>query len=299
MRALLILLTVAALAPLGCNRAPAPASGGANQPSGPPVVKVTRPAQKPVRWTIEQPATVLPLEITPVVAKLPGYLKTIAPDLAAIKAGVKLHGDQQPVIDIGSVVQADQLLATVDIPELTAELAQKKASVELAQAEKQQTERERDVADAQIAAAEEMVKEADAGIAKADADITRWKTELDQVNSQIMTGVSDTQTRNVITKNWEAAKAAKTEAIAKVATAGAVVKERKARRARVQADVDAAEARVKVAEAELERVRALVSYTQVKAPFPGIITVRHVHPGHFLQPAAGTHGTVLFTVARL
>ena len=47
------LLLVALFAPLGCNRSVQPASGGANPAGGPTVVKVARPAQKPVRWAIE------------------------------------------------------------------------------------------------------------------------------------------------------------------------------------------------------------------------------------------------------
>lgn len=293
------LLIVALLVPVGfgCNRGGQPA-GGANPANAPPVVKVARATQKPVKWAIEQPASVQPLEATPIVAKLPGYVKSIAPDKAAIKAGVKLPGGQEPVIDIGSVVEADQLLATVSIPELTAEVAEKEAAINRAKAEQKQAEEDRAVADKQIKTAEEMVKEADAGIARAEADITRWKAELDQVNTQITGGTADVQTRLVVTKNWEAAKAAKLEASAKVATAAAGVEERKARRAKAQADVDAAAARVKVAEAERDRVKALEGYTQVKAPFPGIVTGRLVHPGHFLQPAAGMQGTVLFTVVR-
>ena len=56
------LLLVALFAPLGCNRGAPPANSGANPANGPIVVKVVRPAQKPVRWAIEQPASVMPLE---------------------------------------------------------------------------------------------------------------------------------------------------------------------------------------------------------------------------------------------
>lgn len=83
-----------------------------------------------------------------------------------------------------------------------------------------------------------------------------------------------------------------------MSTAKAVVAQRKAHRERAAADVEAAAARVKVAEAELARVRALESYTEVRAPFPGVVTMRNVHPGHFLQPAGTNSGTVLFTVMR-
>jgi HlyD family secretion protein len=298
MRATAILL-LATIAPLGCNRTAPPAAGGAHTPAATPVVKVVRPAQKPVKWAIEQPATIQALETTPVVAKLPGYLKTIAPDTAAIKAGVNLPGGQPPIIDIGSVVEEGQLLATVHIPELAAEVVEKTATVERAKAEQRQAEREREVADEQVKTAGELVKEAEAGIARAEADITRWKAELDQANTQTTAGVESKQTLIVITKSLNAAEAAKTEVAAKVPTAKASVKVQEARRAKAQADVDTATARIKVAEAELERVRALETYTQVKAPFTGIVTARHVHPGHFLQPATGTHGTALFTVIRL
>lgn len=288
---------LALVAAVGCNKSDPPKTG-ANPAGGPLVVKVSRPARKPVKWAIEQPASVQPLESTPVVAKLPGYLKTIAPDLQAIRAGVKLPGGQEPVIDIGTAVDAGQLLATLHVPELAAEVAEKAAGVKRAEAEKVQAERERDVAEQQVVAANKMVEEATAGIARSEADIKRWKAELDQTNTQISGGVADAQTRNVVQKNLDAAHAARAEAVTKVATAQAGVKEREARKARTQADIEAAEARVAVARAELDRVKALEGYTLVRAPFPGVVTARHVHPGHFLQPAAGMHGTVLFTVVR-
>src|SRR5438045_6054546 len=160
MRTLPLLLAVAVV---GCNKSGQP-DHGANPAAGPPVVKVTRPAQKPVKWAIEQPASVQPLEATPIVAKLPGYLKTIAPDVHAIETGVKLPGGQEPVIDIGSVVEPNQLLATLYIPELTAEVAEKAAGVKRAEAEKVQTERERDDADDHIKEANKMDEESTAGI---------------------------------------------------------------------------------------------------------------------------------------
>ncbi|MGA3189425.1 MAG: hypothetical protein ABSF22_20160, partial [Bryobacteraceae bacterium] len=141
------------------------------------------------------------------------------------------------VIDIGSEVESGQLLATLDIPELEAELAEKKALFIRAKVEKAQAEKELIVAESQVTTATSMVTEADAGVFRADTDVVRWKAELDQVNTQISGGVGDTQTRNVVTKSWDAAKAAKMEAEAKVATAKALVLERKARKERAAADV--------------------------------------------------------------
>ena len=224
----LIFVTVISL---GCgksaSRDPAANAGDA----GPVKVRVATPKQQPLSWVIEQPGTVEPLEVTPIVAKIPGYVKAIAPDKTAIDAGVKLVGGQPLLIDIGSIVKDGQLLATLEDPELAAELTEKKSATNRAEAQQTQAEKELIVADAQIAAAEQSVKEADAGVTKTDADVVRWKAELDQVNTQIAGGVADVQTRTVITKSWEAAKAAKTEAEAKAASARTLVKVRTAHRA--------------------------------------------------------------------
>jgi RND family efflux transporter MFP subunit len=262
-------------------------------------VKIATPKTQPLQWLIEQPGTVEPLEVTALVAKLPGYVKSIAPDRAAIKAGVKLPGDQEPVIDIGSEVVAGQPLATLDIPELDAEATEKTAAVKRAKTEEKQAEKDVEVAKALMIAGEALVKEAEAGSTRADADVVRWKAELDQVNAQIMGGVADVQTRNVVTKNWESAKAAKAEAEAKVATARAVVKERTSRLGRAEADVAAAAARVEVAEAESARVQRLLEYKAIVAPFAGVVTARNVNTRTFIQPATASQHHSLFTVARM
>ena len=233
------LLFVAVIS-LGCAKSTTRDAEANVGDAGPVKVKVATPKQQPLSWVIEQPGTVEPLEVTPIVAKIPGYVKAIAPDKTAIDAGVKLVGGQPPLIDIGSIVKDGQLLATLEVPELAAEYTEKKSATKRAEALRTQAERELIVAEAQIATAEQSVKEADAGVTKTDADVVRWKAELDQVNTQIAGGVADVQTRTVITKSWEAAKAAKTEAEEKSATARTLVKERTARKGRAEADVSAA-----------------------------------------------------------
>jgi HlyD family secretion protein len=292
------LLFIPILFSLGCNKSSSPGQATVAE-SATVRVKVSKPKQQPLNWIIEQPGTVEPLEVTPIVAKLPGYIKEIAPDKAALKAGTKFPGGQPVVIDIGSEVEAGQLLATLDIPELEADFLEKKAMLERSQAEKIQADKELIVAVSQVTISETMVDEAIAGVARADADVVRWKAELDQVNTQISGGVGEIQSRNVVTKSWEAAKAAKMETEAKVATAKASVLERKAKKDKAAADVETAKTRVLVARADVEKVNALVSYTQVTAPFAGIVTARNVHTRHFTQPSVGSQNPILFTVARV
>lgn len=281
------LVLFAPLALVGCGKStpgPQPA-GGAAPDAGPVAVKVASPKRVPMHWSIDQPGTVQPFEVTPVAAKLAGHVREIAPDSAARPGAV---------IDIGSAVKKGQLLASLDIPELVAELGEKAAAVEQAKAMRQQAEKELAVADAQVEAATAMVAEAAAGVKKTEADVARWKAELTQVEDLVTRRVVDTQNRAVADKQLKAAEASKAEADAHVLTANAAVAERRAKRVRAEADVTAAAARVKVAEAEAKRVEQLVGYTKIAAPFDGVVTARNVHPGRLLQP-----GTELFTVARL
>lgn len=280
----------------GCGKSNAPGGGANPAEPGPVKVKVARANHQPLNWVVEQPGTVVPLEVTPLVAKIPGHVHSVAPDEAAVKAGVKLPRNQPPVIDIGSQVEAGQLLVTLAVPELDKELAEKAAAAEQAKAARVLAEKELAVADARIAAAKAGVQEAQAGTARAEADVVRWKAELDQVNTQITGGTADVQTRNVITKNYEAAKAAKAEAEARAVTAAAAVAEQAARKGRAEAEVAVAAAKVKATEAERERVAALLGYTRITSPFAGVVTDRGaVDLGRLVQPGSGP----LFTVARV
>ncbi len=297
MRSLLCCVLIPFGVSMGCNRtAPAPAGGNAAAPAA-VKVNVAKPKRQALSWDIEQPGTIEPLETTPVMVKFPGYITSIATDEAG--KGVALPGAQEHVIDIGSEVKKGQLLATLHIPELDAELKEKKALVAQRQAEKKQAEKDVVVAAAQVAAATAAIAEANAGVARADADVVRWKAELDQVNTQISSGVGDMQTRNVVTRSLEAAKAAKTEAEARILTAKATEAERQARKERAEADVATAQAKVEVAAAEVQRVEVMAGYQRVTAPFSGIITARNVHTGHFSQSTpSNAANAVLFVVAR-
>jgi HlyD family secretion protein len=292
-------LFIIIICPVGCSKSSQAPNSANSAESAAVRVKTVKPKQQPFNWTVDLPGSVEPLEVTPIVVKFAGYIKSFGPDKAALKANVKLPGGQPVVIDKGSEVETGQLLATLYIPELESELLEKKALLDKAKAEKILAEKELGVAESQVTIATTMVDEAIAGVARADADVVRWKAELDQVNTQISAGVGDTQTRNVVTKSWEAAKAAKMETEAKVSTARALVLERKAKLEKAAAEIVAAQTRVQVAIAEVERIKDLVGYIKVTAPFDGIITARNFHTGHFAQPNAGNQSDILFTIARL
>ncbi|HEY2146656.1 MAG TPA: efflux RND transporter periplasmic adaptor subunit, partial [Pirellulales bacterium] len=64
------------------------------------------------------------------------------------------------------------------------------------------------------------------------------------------------------------------------------------------ADETGARAKVRLAEADEAHVKELLGYTEIKAPFQGVVTRRNVHKGYFVQPAEASGGKPLFAVAR-
>ncbi|OWK36710.1 putative Co/Zn/Cd efflux system membrane fusion protein [Fimbriiglobus ruber] len=275
------MLALALAACAGCNRSTGATGGSSLSASdAPAVVAVATPKRLDLNWSVEQPGTVQAFETTPLVAKLPGYVKTIPKDL-------------------GDPVEADEVLATIDIPELEQEAAQKVAAVGQAEAEVEQARKGIDVAAAHETAAGAMVTEAKAAIARAEADFARWESEVRRVETLVSQKVIDTQTLDETRKQSKSAAATKAEVAARVASAEAALREATARRGRADADLKAAQAHVRLAEADARRMTALLHYREIRSPFKGVITGRYVHTGHFLQPSSGTRSEPLFTVARL
>ena len=84
-----------------------------------------------------------------------------------------------------------------------------------------------------------------------------------------------------------------------MASAQATLLQRQAQRERGRADIRTAEAKMRVFQAEARRMEAMLQYTEVRAPFDGIVTARNVYTDHFVQPDTGNHTRPLFTIARL
>jgi len=275
-------LPVAALAvaAAGCGKTGPNQATVTGNPDAAVAVTVVSPVTKTLVAAVEQPAAIQPFEVTPVVAKLAGYVKDVK-------------------VDIGDLVKAGTPLAELDIPELVQEAEQKKALVKLAEAEKEQARQMLAVARAQVTAAAAHETEVKAGVARAQADYERWEVQLAQDEKMAAKGVLDTQAVALSRNQFRAAAATKDEVAAKVASARAAVAEAEAKAARAAADVTAADAKSGVAVADASRVDALLGYTHIRAPFAGVVTLRAVHPGHFLQPSSGARVEPLFTVARL
>jgi RND family efflux transporter MFP subunit len=96
----------------------------------------------------------------------------------------------------------------------------------------------------------------------------------------------------------KAAEAAREESLAKVQSAKAAFAQSQADVATAKANEAVTRARRGNAEADLARVKALLQYTQIRAPYAGVVTERNVNRGDFVQPASTMTAKPLLTVAR-
>src|SRR5262249_55112272 len=69
--------------------------------------------------------------------------------------------------------------------------------------------------------------------------------------------------------------------------------------ATARAEIMVKESRVRVARDEVRRAQIMANYTQIRAPFDGVITFRGVDEGDFIQNASSGHTRPLMTVTAI
>lgn len=269
----------------GCgHQAPAagtvPAASPATISASATAVTTVLPTRQNLALTVEQPGRVEAFEQTPLYAKIAGYVKEVR-------------------VEIGSRVRKGDLLAELDVPEMVEELRQKQGWVTQSRLEIRQSESALEVAKASVTTAESLTLEARAARKKAEASAHRWKSECDRMEALARDGVIDVQTRDETRNQCRAAEAALEEADARTRSADAARAEAAAKRDKADVDLASARNRLLLAESDERRMRAMLDYARIVAPFDGIVTDRRVHTGHFLQSAAGgSKGEPLFVVVR-
>ena len=272
-------LGVLSLLNAGCLQSTGEGTAKAATASSTSIAKVTtvRPERMTIRRVTEQPGQIEAVEVTPMHAKLAGYVRTVS-------------------VDIGDRVKKGQVMAELRVPEVEADVKQKQALIGQAKAERKQAEATVEVARAGVATAEAKVTEVQAGIRRTEADVARWNSEFVRIEQlfreRAQTGSLLDETRNK--KN--AAEAAREEVLAQVKSAEAALAEAKALADKARAAVETAASHIEVARFEAERAEAMASYTKIEAPYDGIVTRRRVDTGQLTTP--GTMGEPLFVVAR-
>jgi multidrug efflux pump subunit AcrA (membrane-fusion protein) len=270
-------LSLAALS--GCGRSSAAPPAEAATTPEPPEVTVEHPARQVVRHTVEQPGQIEGFEQTPLYAKIAGYV-------------AKWNAD------IGDRVTAGQVLAELSVPELNEELHQKEAALALAEAQVTEAERALGAAEATLKKSGAALKLAEAGRTRAESNYVRWEAEYGRIRRLLPTGGATQSDMDATTDSFKSAEAARDENRANIQLATAAVDASKAQRDQAAASVKVAQARTRAADADRRHTLAMLDYTQVRAPFDGVVTRRAVDVGHLVQPPSTAGTAPLFVVTR-
>jgi HlyD family secretion protein len=270
----------------GCHKAP---------PGKPievePPVHLVKPQRRDLHYQVGQPGWVYAYEQTSLYPKITGYV-------------------EKWYVDIGAPLEKGQLMADLYVPELHARYREKKELVKRAKEQVQVDERLVDVAEGNVQVAAADIVQARAEVKKYQADVERWESEVQRLSN--LTQIVDKQVLVESQKQLKVYRASVTAAEAAVQSAQAREVARKADLEKAKADVAAAKVQVGVDQAADEDLAALVSYTHLHAPYDGVVILRNVNEGDYVEPRYGdasvpragyttqiaTQGVPLYVVAR-
>ncbi len=268
------------LAAVGCNRGENAPSTNADPAKVVNVARVTvgKPQRKTLIAKTTQPARIEAFEETPLFTKIAGYVGEV-------------H------VDIGDKVTKDQSLVTLRVPELADDVQQNTALVNQAEAEFKQAEAAVAAANAAAETAMAKIAEAQANTTRAAGEYERWKGEYERVKLLAGNGSVTQKLADETLNQFRAAEAAREAAAAAVQSAEAMSRQAQANTVKAEADRAAAGAHVAVAKADLAHANTMFSYSEIRAPYDGVVVTRSVDTGHYVQPASSGPKPIM-TVAR-
>ncbi len=256
-----------------------------------PQVRLEKVEKRDISRSIGQPGFIYAYEQTAIYPKIAGYIL-------------------EWKVDIGDPIEKDKEIATLYVPELAAELEQKKAQVEHDMTLVLVAERTVETAMNAITEAAARVEQAKAEVNRFQASVERWESEVKRLTGISESGVIDKQILEESRKQLKADIASRDAAKATVAAVQASLLVRQSDLDKARADAVAARAKTEVSRKDRDRVAALYSYTHITAPYDGVVVVRNVNTKDYVQPATGdqsvqavTHGgssnaAPLYVVAR-
>ena len=217
-----------------------------------PSVEVITPKRGTAATNLVLPGSVVSLNQTTIYARSSGYLR-------------------RWLANIGDHVQAGQLLAEIDSPDVDQQVAQARA--DLAQAE--------------------------ANLVQSRANLSKGVSDLKQARANLLIALQTWQRWKVLSQEGVVSKqdadtryATYKANLASVESAGNTINSDKA-------NVNAVEAALNSSRANFHRYAVLQSFEKVTAPFTGVITTRNVDAGVLITAGSGTstNNTSLYTIA--
>lgn len=248
----------------------------------PVAVRTVAVQSEPVQRSTVQPATVHPYYQSEIYPRVEGYL-------------VELRAD------IGDVVSAGDVLATIDVPELQKQSEIIQARIERMMADEQRAEAGVNLAEANVLSAEASLAESQSRLSQVDASLAAADSEYTRTEDLVQRGSLQNRMLDEVRMKRDSTRAEKTAAESSIESAKAQVTVAKAQLTAAQADADAARAETQIARRELEAMQVMIDFATIKAPIDGVVTERNIDLGDLVgsSTAAGQTMKPLFVVSRI
>jgi RND family efflux transporter MFP subunit len=237
-----------------------PAKTAADEP-----IQVALVLQEQLVETVEVPMSIDGYEMALLKSRLDGYVSAV-------------H------VNIGDMVQLNQPLVTLSVPELVAEQERRAKLVAKAEADFKTAQSARATTEAKLVQAQSQT-------AEQEALLQLKELVLKQREELVRSGALRKEKVDEARYEVASVRAAMLRVEADVAAAQANI-------LGADALIDSADADRGVAEAELRKATVMTDYLTIKAPFAGLITERMVDPGAFVRPATNG-GSPLVAIERV
>lgn len=268
------------LTSIGCEQTVPPDAADGTPRSSAALDRVSAgpPVRKTLTLTTQQPGRIEAFDEVPLYSKLAGYVEEVR-------------------VDMGDRVKKDELLVRLFAPEYHDELEQKRGLLAQAEAEVQQSEAALITMEATASSAKAMVLQAEASIGRAEGEYARSNSEHQRLQQLVKTGSVTAKLGDEALNQFRAAESAQKETLANIESVKAQQREAEANINKAMADVTAFKARVRVAQASVTQAETMLAYTEIRAPFDGVVTKRGVVKGHYVHPADSSNSHPLLIVA--
>jgi multidrug efflux pump subunit AcrA (membrane-fusion protein) len=209
------------------------------------------PAPGPRVADVVLPCSLQAIQETPIYSRVDGYLK-------------------RRLVDLGDRVQAGQVLAEIDTPDLDQQLAQARAS---------------------LASTEAALAQARSGLLQAHASLRHNRATLEYTQT-VLGRWGELRKRGLVAEQDVDDKRVAFE------SSRADVEAAEANVGALEANVTAAQANTEASRANVQRLVELQGYQRVRAPFAGVVTVRNVDTGALIATGSTSTNTPMFRLSQ-
>ncbi len=264
----------------GCSQNSAADPNGTvkSKPQKPVAVKTVAVIQEDIRRSTMQPATVHAFYTAAIQAKVHGYVKEVK-------------------VDNGDAVNAGDILAIIDVPEMAKQRMTAVAHVDRQRAEEERAKAGIELAKANVRAVEAMTAEAKSNLQQVEASLAAAEAEFQRTEDLVKRGSMQPRLLDEARKKRDSEAAGKAAVTSTIESAIANVNVARAKLAAANADLKFAAAETVIQQRQIEEIDELIKYATLTAPFAGVVTVRNVSPGNLVSERSS--GVPLFVVSQL